>query len=75
MKSEDQKFARLIRILRKESGLSQADIAKRLGITRPAYTYYESGRALANLMTFRKLAEIFQVSVEVLIYFEQYEYK
>jgi transcriptional regulator with XRE-family HTH domain len=65
-------LARLLRTLRKRSGLSQADVAQRLGITRSAYSYYESGKVLPNLVSIRKLAEVFQVPVTMIVYPEEY---
>jgi len=72
MRETLREFGQLLRELRTKTGQSQAEIAKMLGITRSAYTYYESGKTLPNLTNIRKLAEIFQVPVEMLVYPERY---
>ena len=42
----------------KQSGLSQTEIAKRLGIKQPTVGQYLSGRAMPALDTFANLCEI-----------------
>ena len=42
----------------KQSGLSQTEIAKRLGIKQPTVGQYLSGRAMPELDTFANLCEI-----------------
>ncbi|WP_458414555.1 helix-turn-helix domain-containing protein [Schinkia sp. CFF1] len=53
--------------LRKEKHKTQDDMAKLLGITRPAYTAYESGRRQPDYETLHKLAEYHDVSIDYLI--------
>lgn len=72
MKDAYQELGSLLRILRKQSGRTQEDIAKQLGVTRSTYTYYETGKILPNVLSLRRLAEIFQVPVEMLVYPERY---
>jgi len=55
-----------IKRLRKERGLSQEDVAKRLDISRQAVTRWENGRALPSSGHVLKLAELFGVPVESL---------
>jgi len=53
--------------LRKRNKKTQEDMAKFLGITRPAYTAYESGRRQPDYETLQKLANFFNVSVDYLL--------
>lgn len=67
-------FGKRLRALREKMGLSQDETAKMLGLTRSAYTYYETGKSLPDLMSIRRLAEIFKVPLEVLMYPERHLY-
>jgi repressor LexA len=53
--------------LREMRGLYQGDIAKILGISTPAYSYYESGKRNMSAETAQKLARFFNVSVDYLL--------
>ncbi len=53
--------------LRKNLNLSQADVAKQLGITQQAYANYERGVREADYNTLNKLAAIFNVSTDYLL--------
>lgn len=52
---------------RKKAGLTQEEVAKHLGITRPAYTQYETGKTQPSLETAGKLANLYKISVDYLI--------
>jgi len=60
-------FSERLKKERKKSGLTQEDVAKQLGITRSAYTYYETDKTQPSLETATKLADIFKVSLDYLI--------
>lgn len=60
-------FSERLKKERKKSGLTQEDVAKQLGITRSAYTYYETDKTQPSLETAAKLADIFKVSLDYLI--------
>ena len=50
--------------LRKKNNLSQEELADKIGVTRQAYGFYESGMAKPPLDKAKKLADIFGVSIE-----------
>ena len=52
---------------RKNLGLTQEDVAEKLGVTRPAYVHYEQGDRECSFSTLRKLADIFGVSTDYLL--------
>lgn len=56
-----------IKKYRELCGISQAEAARRLGISRQAYNNYELGKREADYETLLKLAEIFNTSVESLL--------
>lgn len=53
--------------LRKENKKTQKQVADYLGITRPAYTAYESGNRQPDYTTLEKLADYFNCSVDYLL--------
>lgn len=56
-----------IKELREKRGISQADIARRVHLTRSAVGYYETGkRGVSNNKTWQKLADYFNASVPYL---------
>ncbi|KRL86394.1 hypothetical protein FC50_GL000913 [Lacticaseibacillus pantheris DSM 15945 = JCM 12539 = NBRC 106106] len=56
-----------LRELRNAKHLTQSDVAKRIGITRPAYTAYESGKRQPDYATLKTIASLFDVSTDYLI--------
>jgi len=53
--------------LREEKDLTQAQVAKILGVSRTTYTQYETGKSEPDLATVSKLAEIYETSVDFLL--------
>jgi repressor LexA len=56
-----------LKIIRERKGVSQAAVAKELGISRQAYNNYELGKRQADYETLLRLAEYFGTTVENLI--------
>jgi transcriptional regulator with XRE-family HTH domain len=56
-----------LRYLRTKYGYSQTEIASRLGITRAAYTNYESGTRQPGLKVLLQLADLYAVSMDELV--------
>jgi putative molybdopterin biosynthesis protein len=54
----------LVHQIRKDAGLTQADLAKAVGISRQAYTAVESGRSVPSTEVALRLAQKLQKSVE-----------
>lgn len=53
--------------LRNNKKKRQEDIAKIIGVTRPAYTAYEKGKRNPDYETLLKLASYFEVTVDYLL--------
>jgi len=56
-----------IRHLRKAAGLTQAELAGRIGVKRPVIGAYEEGRAEPRISTLRLLADFFEVDIDALL--------
>lgn len=56
-----------IALLRRQAGMSQAELAVRLGISASAVGMYEQGRREPSVDALVALAEIFQVSTDYLL--------
>jgi len=64
---QEQQIAGRLIMLRTSKGLPQSEIAKRLGITRSAYTYYETGRSEPSIASLIILASFYEISLDDLI--------
>jgi len=60
-------FGKRLRQLRKEKGLTQAELAKLLSIGESTVSFYESGKRQPDYETLIRLAEVFNVSVDYLL--------
>ncbi len=58
---------RNLAIVRKEAGMSQQDLADRLGVSQQTVSKYESGQREADHETLLVLSDIFDVSVDYLL--------
>ena len=59
--------AEALKRFRTERGLSQADVAEKLGIFPQSYYRYESGKYLPALPIIIKMADVFDVSTDYLL--------
>ena len=56
--------------LRKEMKMTQDDVAKVLGMSRTSFSKYENGNSAPPLQVLRKIAAIYNVGLEYLIFDE-----
>ena len=61
------KFSEKLIQLRHRSGLSQEQLADRLGVTRQSVSKWESGVAMPELAKLIALSEFFRVTVDYLV--------
>lgn len=66
-KNEPLMLSVRLKELRKEFDYTQEDIAKKIGITKSAYGYYEQEKTIPDAYTLEKLADIFNVSTDYLL--------
>lgn len=60
-------FSEKLILLRKKAGISQAQLADRLGLTRQSVSKWESGAAFPELVKLISLSDIFGVSLDYLV--------
>ena len=60
-------FGRKLKILRKQAGLTQKQLATQLGITKSVVSFYELQTRSPSPDVLAKLAKIFHVSVDYLL--------
>lgn len=60
-------FSERLKTLRKEAGLTQVDVAEKLGISQPAYASWERGVKKPTQDNLVKIAQVLNVSVDYLV--------
>lgn len=65
-------FAERLRILRREMGLRQDQLAEKLDTTQRKISYWETGKIEPDLLSLWRLSDFFDVSVDYLIGKEEY---
>lgn len=60
-------FSDKIKKLRENHGLTQIDLAKKLGVTQRTISYYETGKGQPNIDILNLLAKTFDVSLDYLL--------
>jgi putative transcriptional regulator len=60
-------FSERLKQLRKDAGLTQVDVAEKLGISQPAYASWERGIKKPTQENLVKIAQILNVSVDYLV--------
>lgn len=68
-------LGKMLRQARHASGLTQKQVAQALYINRTTYTYYENAKSLPSLDTLKKVASLFSIPLEYLLYPEKYQDK
>jgi transcriptional regulator with XRE-family HTH domain len=63
---EYEEFGNRLQWLRDEAGLSQRDLAEKLGMPQQTYQGYESGARKVTLQLLRQFADYFDVSIDFL---------
>lgn len=65
-------FEEKLKEMRKMCGLTQREVAERLGISQPSYVRYENGTSEPTLENLAKLADLFDVSADYLLGRKEY---
>lgn len=60
-------FSERLKTLRKEAGLTQVDVAEKLGISQPAYASWERGVKKPTQENLVKIAQVLNVSIDYLV--------
>lgn len=65
---DTKKFGMYLAELRKDSGMTQSELAARLYLTRQAVSKYEMGKTFPDVSTLVMLADIFGITLDALIH-------
>ena len=57
-----------IKEIREDKGLTQIEVAKKIGITQRNYSYYETGTTMLTEDILIKLANLYNTSIDYLLY-------
>ena len=60
-------FSERLKKLRKDAGLTQVDVAEKLGISQPAYASWERGVKKPTQDNLVKIAKLFNASIDTLV--------
>ncbi len=52
---------------RERKGISQKDVAEKIGVAKSTYSLYESGNREPNVQTIKKIADVLNVSADDLL--------
>jgi len=66
-KALGKRIGQRVKALRKVNGLTQAKLARMLGLQRPNISRLESGTHLPSILLIQRLADVFQVAISDLI--------
>lgn len=64
-------FEKILREYRKQLGLSQEKLAKKINVSRQAVTKWESGSGMPDITNLKAISELFQVSIDDLLLKEE----
>ena len=67
MFSMNKNFCENLKLARKGAGLTQKQVAEKLGVVESCYANWEQGRTEPNVENLGKLSEIFDISLDDLI--------
>ena len=62
-----ENFNENLRYAREQKGLSQKDVAEKIGVAKSTYSLYESGNREPNVQTIKKISDVLNVSADDLL--------
>lgn len=68
------KFAERLKQLRKDYGITQAELAKEISVTQQAVGLWESGRSIPHSDALRKIGMRFSITLDELLGIERCDY-
>lgn len=60
-------FNENLRDVREQKGLSQKEVAEKIGVAKSTYSLYESGNREPNVQTIKKISDVLNVSADKLL--------
>lgn len=73
MKKQSNLISQNLAALRQYHKYSQEEVAEKVGVTRQAVAKWESGETVPDILNCDALAELYDVSVDTLIHYDQEE--
>ena len=64
-------FGERLKQAREAAGMSQAEVARALGLSQPAYSYIENGEKNPSLPVAKRLAVVLRTSLDYLVGIEK----
>lgn len=64
---EKQSIGEIIRKLRKDNGMTQAQLSKALGVSKSSVEKYEAGKVVPDMLKIEKIATIFNVGIDTIM--------
>ena len=64
-------FNENLREARERKGISQKDMAEKIGVAKSTYSLYESGKREPSVDTIKKIADILNISADTLLGIEE----
>lgn len=64
-------FGQALKLLRRYQGINQANLAKKLGVSRSYISELESGNRTPSIDLLRRYADVFNVPVSSLVFFAE----
>lgn len=71
MKKQTNMISQNLTALRQYHKYSQEEVAEKVGVTRQAVAKWESGETVPDILNCDALAELYDVSVDTLIHYDQ----
>lgn len=62
-----EKFNENLKNAREKRGLSQKDVAEKIGVAKSTYSLYESGNREPNVQTIKKIADLLKITADELL--------
>lgn len=70
-KDDVMQIGEVIRKYRKEKGMTQEEMANRLGVTAPAVNKWENGNSMPDIMLLAPIARLLEVSLDTLLSYQE----
>ena len=64
---ETKRFGVFISVKRKEAGMTQTDLAEKLGLTRQSVSMYETGECFPDISIVILMAKTFGITIDELV--------
>lgn len=69
----EKQFAQRLRDIRVDMGLTQSDLAQKIGVTTSCICYYENAKRMPSLKTASIISQVFDMSLDDLVPCASYE--